>query len=182
MERVEVNGLFFKKHIGEESIRREIRRLASEIDRDMARLNPLVICIMTGAMFFAADLLREVETDCEITSIKLNSYEGTESSGRVNINNMLKRGDVEGRNLLIVEDIVDTGLSLSSFIGEVTKLSPASIRIAALLSKPEARKYDVNVDYLAFEIPNLFVVGYGLDFDGYGRGLKDIYILEDKQQ
>lgn len=132
-------------------------------------------------MFFAADLLREVSIECEITSVKLKSYEGTESSGRVKIDDTLKRSDIEGRQLLIVEDIVDTGLSMSSLLEEISKLSPSDIKVATLLSKPEARVYDVNIDYLAFEIPNYFVVGYGLDFDGYGRGLKDIYILDNNQ-
>lgn len=181
MDSVSVNGKFFRRLIDEDCIKREVSRLASEINRDFKGLNPLVVCIMTGAMFFAADLLREVSAGCEITSVKLKSYEGTESSGRVNIDNMLGRKDVEGRNLLIVEDIVDTGLSLSSFVGEIEKLSPASIRIATLLSKPSARKYEVKVDYLAFEIPDFFVVGYGLDFDGYGRELKEIYILDNNQ-
>lgn len=181
MDRVSVNGKFFKKHIDEDCIKSAVGRLAAEIDRDFKGLNPLVVCIMTGAMFFAADLLREVSVGCEITSVKLKSYEGTESSGRVSIDNMLCRKDVEGRNLLIVEDIVDTGLSLHSLVGEIEKLAPASIRIASLLSKPSARKYDVKADYLAFEIPDCFVVGYGLDFDGYGRELRSIYILDNNQ-
>lgn len=181
MDRVKVNGKFFKKHIGEEQISCKIKKLAEEIDRDMKGRNPLVICVMTGAMFFAADLLREVSIECEITSVKLKSYEGTESSGRVKIDDTLKRSDIEGRQLLIVEDIVDTGLSMSSLLEEISKLSPSDIKVATLLSKPEARVYDVNIDYLAFEIPNYFVVGYGLDFDGYGRGLKDIYILDNNQ-
>lgn len=181
MDRVKVNGKFFKKQIDREAIKKEIKRLAAEIDRDMAGSNPLVICVMTGAMFFAADLLREVSTECEITSVRLKSYEGTGSTGHVSIGGMLKRSEIEGRNLLIIEDIVDTGLSLSSFVSELEESAPASIRIAALLSKPDARKYRVKTDYLAFEIPNLFVVGYGLDYDGYGRGLKEIYILDDNQ-
>lgn len=179
MDRVKVNDKFFRKHIGEECLKREVKRLAAQIDKEMEGLNPLVICVMTGAMFFAADLLREVSIECEITSVKLKSYDGTESSGCVNIGNMIKRSDIEGRNLLIVEDIVDTGLSMSSLVGELIGLAPASIRIASLLSKPEARKYDVKIDFLAFEIPNFFVVGYGLDYNGYGRGLKDIYILDN---
>ena len=139
----------------------------------------MFIIILNGSFIFAADLLRALSIHAEMSFVKLSSYSGTTSSGNILTEIGLKENP-EGRHIIIVEDIVDTGKTLFAFIPELEKRHPASIKIAALLSKPEALACDIKADYVGFEIANKFVVGYGLDYDGLGRNLPDVYELADQ--
>lgn len=169
----------FKKYISAEEIQNNIRTMASRINHELNGKNPLFIVILNGAFIFASDLLKKVKIDCEVTFVKLSSYSGTQSTGEVKQILGLEY-DVTGRTVVIVEDIVDTGLTLQGFLENLKLHNPAEIIIATCLLKPEAFKMKFPVDYLCFSIPNDFVVGYGLDYDGLGRNSSDIYkIIED---
>ncbi len=168
----------FRLYIDEETIQHRIKELGKEITRQYAGKQPIFIGILNGAFMFMSDLLKEVDLDCEVDFMKLSSY-GDEkvSSGRVD---ELKRvdADLEGRHVIVVEDIVDTGLSMEYMLDRLREYKPASIRCAVLLHKYEATRADLDLDYIAFKIPNLFVIGYGLDYGQLGRNLREIYILD----
>ena len=155
-----------------------IRAIAALINEEYAGKNPLMIGILNGSFIFAADLFRELTIEAEISFIKLASYKGTSSTGHV-VTAIGMEEDLHGRHIIIVEDIIDTGKTLHSFLPEIHHRQPASVKIATFLRKPDALKYDVVADYTAFDIENKFVVGYGLDYDGHGRNLPDLYVLKD---
>lgn len=169
----------FRLYIDEDTLRQRTQELGERISRDYEGKRPIFIGILNGAFMFLADLLREVNIDCEVDFMKLSSY-GDEkvSSGRVD---ELKRvdADLEGRHVVVVEDIVDTGLSMEYMLQRLGESNPASVRTAVLLHKYEATKADLDLDYVAFKIPNLFVIGYGLDYGQLARNLKEIYILDE---
>jgi len=171
---VQVRDKFFTKLISKEEISTRVLELAERISREYAGLNPLFIIVLNGSFIFAADLLRALSIPAEMSFVKLSSYSGTSSTGNILTEIGLKENP-EGRHIIIVEDIVDTGRTLFAFIPEIEKHHPASVKIAALLSKPEALACDIHADYVCFEIANKFVVGYGLDYDGLGRNFPDIY-------
>ena len=167
--------------ISEEEIRNRIRELGAEITRDYAGRNPLLIGVLKGACFFLSDLLRAIDTRLSIEFMAISSYgSSTRTSGEVRI---LKDLDVpiEGRDILVVEDIVDTGLTLSYLLGNLHARGAASVKLAALLDKWERREREVKIDYLGFKIPDEFVVGYGLDFAERYRNLPFIGVLKDPQ-
>jgi hypoxanthine phosphoribosyltransferase len=164
----------FTKYLGADEIQAAIRTLAARINTDMESKVPVFIVVLNGAFIFAADLLKKVKIDCEIAFVKLSSYQGMESSGEVKEVIGLDIS-LKGRTVIIIEDIVDTGLTLNKFLEQVWKMEPADVKIAACLLKPDAFKMSFPVDYLCFSIPNEFVVGYGLDYDGLGRNSSDIY-------
>jgi hypoxanthine phosphoribosyltransferase len=166
----------FVPYLSEEDIKLRIKALADSINNQYQGLNPLLLGILNGSFIFAADLFRLLTVDAEISFIKLASYKGTSSTNHV-VTAIGLEEDLHGRHVIIVEDIIDTGKTLSSFLPEVHHRQPASVKIATFLSKPSALKYDVKADYTAFEIDNKFVVGYGLDYDGKGRNLPELYIL-----
>ena len=164
--------------ISEEQIRDRIKELGAQITRDYAGLNPLLIGVLKGACFFLSDLMRAIDTRLGIEFMAISSYgSSTRTSGEVRI---MKDLDVpiEGRHILVVEDIVDTGLTLSYLLANLESRGAASVKLAALLDKFERRQRTVNIDYLGFQIPDEFVVGYGMDFDERYRNLPDICILE----
>lgn len=148
--------------------------MAGTISRDYAGRSPLFVSVLNGAFMFTSDLLKRISINCEVTFIRVSSYSGTESTGSLTGILGLKE-NILGRDLIILEDIIDTGLTMRFLLDELAKQKPASVRIAALLFKKEALKTDIRPDYVGFEIPMKFVVGYGLDFDGAGRNLPDIY-------
>ncbi|HTX30753.1 MAG TPA: hypoxanthine phosphoribosyltransferase [Solirubrobacteraceae bacterium] len=164
--------------VGPEDLKRRIAELAVEVSRDYADKNVLLLGILKGAVFFLTDLMRELDIPAEIDFMAISSYgSATKSSGVVRILKDLDR-PIEGRHVLIVEDIVDSGLTLRYLLGNLTGRNPASLEVCALLSKREARVVDVPVRYVGFEIPNEFVIGYGLDFDERYRALPYVATLE----
>lgn len=157
-------------------IQERIKTLGSQISSEMEGKCPLFICVLNGAFLFAADLLKNISIDCEITFIRVSSYEGTASTG--NLKSIMGLSEnIEGRSVIIVEDIVDTGHTMVHLINELKSKNPAQLKLASLLLKPAALQHDIKIDYTGFEVPNDFLVGYGLDYDGLGRNLSDIYTL-----
>ncbi|MGI6048465.1 MAG: hypoxanthine phosphoribosyltransferase [Petrimonas sp.] len=167
----------FEKFIEFQQIQTAINRIAREIDKDLRGKNPVFITVLNGAFMFAGELMKEVSVPCEITFVRLASYQGTSTTN--NVQEVLGLNEnIENRTVVIVEDIVDSGNTMVALKKELNKLRPKEIKIATLLLKPDALKQDVQLDYVALEIPNDFIVGYGLDYDGYGRNLKDIYKIK----
>lgn len=166
----------FSPFISASEIQTEVHRMAKEINTDYENKRPLFIAILNGAFMFASDLFKEITTDAEICFIKLASYKGMKSSGQV-ITAIGLDVDLVGRDIIIVEDIVDTGKTLSQFLPQLKHQQPSSIKIAALLHKPDAIVHPLVIDYLGFTVPNKFLLGYGLDYDGLGRNIKEIYQL-----
>lgn len=181
MNEIIVNGEKFIPFISEEKIQERINELALEIKKDYEGLTPVFIGVLNGSFIFLSDFVKSYEGDCEIDFLKLSSYgESKISSGNVKILKELNV-KVEDRHLIIVEDIVDTGLSIK-FIEELIKpQNPASVKILSLLMKPDSLKYDVKIDYIGFNIPSKFVLGYGLDYAQKFRNLKSIYVLDDNK-
>ena len=178
MKQVTYEGLTFEPYITRETIEARIKELGKDIMRDCAGKTPLFLCVLNGAFAFAADLFRACEDiDAEISFIRLKSYEGTGSTGVVKEVLGLHE-NIEGRTVIIVEDIVDTGNTIVELKEILKDKGAAESRICTLLLKPEAYKKDVKLDYVAMEIPNDFIVGFGLDYDEYGRNYKDIYVLD----
>lgn len=160
--------------IDSDEIRNRVVRLAQELEKDLKEENPLFLCVLNGAFMFASDLMRAFKAPCEISFIKLSSYEGHASTGKVKTLIGLT-DNIKDRSVVIVEDIVDTGLTMRQLKRQLEALEPKSVKIAALFLKPEKLQYDIKVDYHCFEIPNRFIVGYGLDDDGQYRNLPAIY-------
>lgn len=169
----------FVPYISSEEIEKQVSRLAREIERDYAGKRPLFIAILNGAFMFASDLFKHLEIEAEICFIKLASYKGTKSTGKV-ITAIGLDEELYKRHVIILEDIVDTGKTLHEFLPQLDHNHPLSLKIAALLNKPDSQIYDIKVDYLGFTIPNKFVLGYGLDYDGLGRNLDSIYQLTEE--
>lgn len=176
MELIQVHDKQFKPFITADKIKHEIIRVASEIDKDYEGRRPLFIAILNGSFMFASDLFKEIKIEAEICFIKLASYKGTKSTGQV-ITAIGLDVDLVGRDIIIIEDIVDTGNTLSKFLPQLYHHQPASLKIAALLHKPEAMTHPIKIDYLGFSVPNKFLLGFGLDYDGLGRNIKEIYQL-----
>lgn len=180
MEEVRIHDKIFIPFISKEVIKERVAAIAKEINNAYADKNPLLIGILNGSFIFAADLFRELTIAAEISFIKLASYKGTSTTGHV-VTAIGLEENLDNRHILIVEDIIDTGKTLNSFLPEIHHRQPASVAIVAFLTKPGALQYDVKPGYTAFEIENKFVVGYGLDYDGHGRNLPDLYILKDTE-
>ena len=169
----------FQPYIKAEEIKEQVAKLAQQLNDDYADKKPLFIAILNGSFMFASDLFKELTINAEICFIKLASYKGTRSTGNV-ITSIGLDEPLNGRHVVIVEDIVDTGKTLHEFLPQLLNQQPASLKIAALLHKPEALAHPLTIDYLGFKVPNKFLLGYGLDYDGLGRNLKEIYqLVED---
>ena len=169
----------FQPYIKAEEIRKQVAGLAARMNKDYAGEKPLFIAILNGSFMFASDLFKELTIEAEICFIKLASYKGTKSTGNV-ITSIGLDESLKGRHVVIIEDIVDTGKTLYEFLPQLLNQQPASLKIAALLNKPDALAFPVTIDYLGFEVPDKFLLGYGLDYDGLGRNLKEIYqLVED---
>jgi hypoxanthine phosphoribosyltransferase len=181
MNEVQLKDKKFELFIPEKVILKEIERVAKDVVRDMKEKNPLFICVLNGAFMFASDLIKRIDVSCEVSFIRLKSYQGTQSSGSIKeVQGLIE--DVENRHVVIVEDIIDTGHTMSYLVNKLKARNPASVKIACLLFKPNALETGTKPDYCALEIPNDFIVGYGLDYDGVGRNLRNIYKIkkEDK--
>ncbi len=178
---IKVNGLTFIPYLTEEQISQEIKRIAGEIRRDLkdSDATPVFLCVLNGAFIFAADLFREIGiNDAKINFIRYASYEGTQSTGNVKQIIGLTE-ELKDRDVVIIEDIVDTGRTALQMLADLKKHNPRSIRFATLLHKPESNKTGFVPDYVAFAIPPKFIIGYGLDLDGKVRNLRDIYVCND---
>lgn len=180
MSQVHIHDKTFHVYISKEQISERIAELAKQIDQDYKGLNPLFIGILNGSFIFAADLFRALTIDAEISFIKLASYKGTSSTGNV-VTAIGMEDNLHDRHVIIIEDIIDTGKTLHAFMPELVNRHPASLKIATFLTKPEALKHPVKADYTGFEIPNKFVIGYGLDYDKAGRNLPALYILAGEE-
>jgi hypoxanthine phosphoribosyltransferase len=164
----------FRVFIPAETIQQAVVRIADRMNKELNGKCPLFVVVLNGSFLFAADLMKHVTIDCEITFVKLASYSGTATTGAVKQLVGLNES-VEGRTVVFLEDIVDTGITLESLYAQIEKLGPESVRVAALLFKPGAYTKSIKVDYVGMEVKNDFLVGYGLDYDGLGRNLRDIY-------
>lgn len=174
MSRIRIHDREFEKTIPNREICEEIKRVASQINRDYAGRRPIMLGVLNGCFMFAAELMRNLEIECEISFVKLSSYQGTDTTGVVRQLLGLSES-IEGRDVIIIEDIVDTGYTMQKMIETLSVSNPASVEIASLFVKPVRLAVPVNVKYSAFTIPDRFIVGYGLDYDGLGRNLPDVY-------
>jgi len=178
MQVIRVHDKQFEPYLTAEEISLRIKMVAQQLNTDYAGKKPLFLAILNGSFMFASDLFKEITIDAEICFIKLASYKGTKSTGHV-ITAIGLDMDIIGRDVVIIEDIVDTGKTISEFLPQIYHQQPTSVKIVALLQKPDAMVYPVKIDYLGFSIPNKFVVGYGLDYDGLGRNIREIYRLAE---
>ena len=173
---VNIHDKKFETYISDLQIAEAVKRISNQIDQDYAGKIPLFLVVLNGSFLFAADLFRKLQVEAEICFIKLASYQGMKSSGKVTTAIGLDT-PVNGRDVVLIEDIIDTGKTMYEFIPELMERQPASLKIASLLLKPDALKYDVKADYVGFSVPNDFLVGYGLDYDGLGRNYGEILKL-----
>ena len=176
MSKISVHDKEFVPYLSSEEIEMQVQRVADEINKDYEGKKPLFVAILNGAFIFAADLFKKINVEAEICFIKLASYKGIKSTGKV-ITAIGLDAELYGRDVIIVEDIVDTGKTLFQFLPQLEHHHPASLKIASLLHKPDACVHPIKIDYLGFTIPDKFVLGYGLDYDGLGRNIKEIYQL-----
>lgn len=178
-KQVRLNDKTFRLYKSETEILSAVRNVAHQINEDYIGKRPLIVPVLNGSFMFASDLIKELMLDCELSFIKAASYHGTNSTGALATLIGLNE-NIEGRHILILEDIVDTGHTLAKILPVFKEKNPASVKIASLLFKPNALQADIKVDYVGLEIPNEFIVGYGLDYDGLGRNLRDIYqVIEE---
>lgn len=175
---VKAHDKSFRLMISAQAIAERVAVIGQQISEDYIGKKPILLAILNGAYMFAADLSRSINTDLELTFIKLSSYKGTSTTG--NVTTVLGLDTtLNGRHIIIVEDIVDTGKTLHNFLRELQKEEPASVEIAACFHKPTALQHPLSIKYLGFEIPDHFIIGYGLDYDGLGRNLSDVYELNE---
>lgn len=173
---VTVHDKTFVPYLSADEIKTRVQALGAEISQDYQGKCPLIIAVLNGSFVFASDLFRSLSIEAEISFIKLASYRGTSSSGHV-VTAIGLDESLHGRDVILLEDIIDTGKTLHSFLPEIVQRQPASLKIATFLSKPQALQYEIHADYVGFEIPNRFVVGYGLDYDGLGRNIPELLQL-----
>ncbi len=179
MDTVIIHGKEFRIAYKEEEILDAVKKVADRINHDLAGKNPLFLAVLNGAFVFAADLLRMITIPCEISFVKLASYQGTLSTGKIKevigINE-----DLTNRTVVILEDIVESGFTMKRMMETLGTRNPKSIHVCTLLHKPDRLEVDINMEYIAMKIPNDFIVGYGLDYDGQGRNLRNIYSIVEK--
>lgn len=173
---IKVHDKTFETYLSEDTIQKRVQELAAAINTDYVGKRPMFIAILNGSFMFASDLFKHLTIEAELCFIKLASYKGLKSSGNV-VTSIGLEDDIFNKEIVIVEDIVDTGKTLHNFLPKLEHQQPKSLRIATLLHKSEATEFPLKLDYIGFDIPNKFVVGYGLDYDGLGRNLKEIYQL-----
>lgn len=179
MSKVSYKGLTFKPFITNDKISARIAEIASDISEKFKGQNPLIVCVLNGAFPFASQLFMNLSTDAEIAFVRLQSYVGTSSTGEVR--EVIGLTDkVEGRPVVVVEDIIDTGRTMHRFLEQLKAQKPSDVKVATLLFKPDALQMPLTPDYVGFEIPSKFIIGFGLDLDGQARNLKDIYVLDNE--
>ncbi|NDV97215.1 hypoxanthine phosphoribosyltransferase [Dysgonomonas sp. 521] len=178
MKSVIIKDKEFELFLTQDVIEKAIDEIAERLDKDLAGKDPLFICVLNGSFIYASELMKRVSIPCEVSFVKMSSYKGTTSTGKLKEIYGLEE-DIRGRTVVIVEDIVDTGYTMSLMLEQLTCDAPKEIFVTTLLLKPDALQHQVQLDYVAMEIPSDFIVGYGLDYDGYGRNLPDIYKLKN---
>lgn len=174
---VEIKDKTFVPFLKQDKIQERVNELGKEISKDYAGKQPVILGILNGAFMFLSDLAKQITISSELSFIKISSYSGESSTGKVSQMIGLET-NLTNRHVIVVEDIVDTGLSMKHLVELIKEKNPASLAVATLLHKPEAIKHPIKLDYVGFNIPNKFVVGYGLDYDGLGRNLPEIYQLK----
>lgn len=179
MPEINVHDKTFVPYLPESLILEKVQELAAQLDKDYAGKSPLFIAILNGSFMFTADLFKALTIEAEICFIKLASYKGTKSTGQV-VTAIGLDMDINGRHVVILEDIIDTGKTMNEFLPQLRHQQPASLKIAVLLHKPDATVFPVTIDYCCFSIPNKFVLGYGLDYDGLGRNIRELYQLRSE--
>jgi hypoxanthine phosphoribosyltransferase len=177
---VRLNDKSFRLYKSENEVLNTVKNIAHLINDDYIGKRPLLVPVLNGSFLFAADLLKELKLDCEITFISTHSYNGLHPNGKTNQITGLN-ASITGRHVIIVEDIVDSGFTLASILPAIAKLNPASVKVASLFFKPYALQTEVQIDYVGMEITNEFIVGYGLDYEGLGRNLRDIYQVVEEE-
>lgn len=176
MKQVQLHDKIFDLFITEEKINNAIETVAEKMNSDLSGKNPLFISVLNGAFMFTSDLMKKLNFDCTLTFLKLASYQGTASTGEVKKLIGLNE-NIEGRTVVVIEDIIDTGITLDHIMQQLDELKPAELRVATFLLKPDAFHGRFKPDYVGIEVPNDFIVGYGLDYNELGRNLRDIYVL-----
>ena len=176
MSTIQIKDKSFTTFLPEEKILKEVARVADEINRDLDGKQPLFLSVLNGSFMFTSDLMKNITIPCEISFVKLASYQGTDTTGKVKELIGLN-SDIKGRTVVVVEDIVDTGHTMVQMLETLREKGPADIRVATLLVKPGKLEVDLNLDYVAISIPDDFIVGYGLDYDQLGRNYRDIYTI-----
>lgn len=174
---IKIKEKLFHQYITENEIQIRINEIVTELSTKFHDKNPVFVVVLRGAFMFASDILKKFNHPCEIEFVKLSSYTGMESSGKINVSLELKEEVIKNRNIIILEDIVDSGLTMDFFIHYVQGMKPASVCLASFLYKPQKLQKQIHIDIVGFTIPDLFVVGYGLDYDGEGRNLSAVYQL-----
>jgi len=178
MDRVKILDKEFKLVISSSEIEEAVTDIATRLNRELSGKKVIFVGILNGSFMFAADLFRKIDFDCQITFLKLASYQGTSTSGKIQ-RLIGMNEDIKDHTVIIIEDIVDTGHTLDSIIKQIKGYEPAEIKIATLLFKPDAYQFNIKLDYVGIEVPNDFLIGYGLDYNGYGRNLKQIYSITE---
>jgi hypoxanthine phosphoribosyltransferase len=174
MDSIQIKNKQFEPFITEDDLLKSINQIADQLNEEYRDKSPVFVCILTGAFMFASEILKRFKWDCEVTFMRLKSYDGTESKGEVReLQGFVEK--LEGRDVIVLEDIIETGKTMTHLLEKMKDQNPASIRIASLFFKPNALQKEIHPDYVAFEIGNDFIVGFGLDYDGYGRNLQQIY-------
>ncbi len=178
MERITLQDKTFRTYIPYAEIDKAISRIAGRLNRDLSNEEqPVFLSILNGSFMFTADLMKKITLNCEVTFVKLSSYSGTESTGTVR-QVLGLCSDIKDRTVIVLEDIVDSGTTITNLLEDLKKREPKQIKICTLLLKPDAYKADIPIDYACIKIPNDFVVGYGLDYNNLGRQYKDLYVID----
>lgn len=178
MKRIKIHDHYFEEFIDFSTIDLSIEKVASSMNKDLEGTNPLFLVILNGAFMFAADLLKKIEIPCEVSFVKLASYQGTQTTEHVR-ELIGFNEEISGRTVVVVEDIIDTGITIDKVLDRLNRMGAAEVKIATLLFKPDAFRKDYPIDYIGIKIPNDFIVGYGLDYNGQGRNLPDIYKIAE---
>lgn len=178
MDTIKIKDKEFELFISQQEIESAIDKIALKISEDLAGKDPLFVCVLNGSFMYASELMKRVHIPSEVTFVKVSSYQGAQSTGVIKEVLGLQE-DIKGRTVVIVEDIIDTGYTMEMILKQLSEKQPAEIKVSTLLLKPKALKVDLQIDYAAMEIPSDFIVGYGLDYDGYGRNFPNIYKIKE---
>jgi len=174
MQTIKIKDKDFEVFISEQEIQQAIKSLAAKMNEELKGKCPLFVGVLNGSFMFVSDLLKNIETECEVSFIKVSSYAGTTTTG--NVKQLIGFNEqIKGRTIVVCEDIIDSGITMETIVAELKEFEPADVKLATMLFKPGSFTKNYKIDYVALEIPDDFIVGYGLDYDGFGRNFRDIY-------